>query len=483
MPVLPALTPPARAPGSNPVDGVAGSCHTRTVGHVKSFTNEWGDGVAGRDGDPVRVVVVGAGFGGLAVVRGLAEDVASGRVHVTLVDRNNFHTFLPLLYQVATAGLNAADVAHSVRAVVKDQPEVDVVLGEVVAVDWDERAVRLAEGAPLPFDHVVVAAGSRANDFGTPGVAEHALSLYSLLDAVAVRNTVLARFEAADRDPALVDDGVLTFVIVGGGPTGVETAGALAELFDRVLRTDFPDLPVDRARVVLVEMADSLLTPFSPRSRRHAIDALRRRGVEVRLQTRVESVAADHVVLAGGEVVPCHTLVWAAGVRASAVAEAVGAETGPGGRLVVGPDCSLPGRPGGWAVGDVMHAVPVAGDSAGTAVPQLAPVAIQSGRLVADNIRCAVAGHPTRPFAYRDKGTMATIGRRAAVAELPVGPPLTGTAAWVAWLLLHLVMLVGFRNRISVLVNWAWNYLTWDRGPRILLRADPPAPGSGPSRR
>jgi NADH dehydrogenase len=416
--------------------------------------------------DRPHVVVVGAGFGGLAVARGLAE----APVRVTVVDRNNFHTFLPLLYQVATSGLNAADVAHSVRAVFQRCENVDARLGTVTGVDWEGRRVLLDDEPHLPFDHLVVAVGSSTNYFGVDGAPEHAFPLYSLNDAVRLRNRVLEQFEAADRDPSLVDEGALTFVIVGGGPTGVELAGAMAELFDKVLRRDFAALRIDRARVVLVEMADTLLTPFQRRSQRHAVDALRRRGVDVRLATTVESVEEGHVVLAGGERVPTRTLIWAAGVQASPLAASLGVELGPGGRIVVGDDLAVPGRTGAWAIGDVAH----------VGAPQLAPAAMQMGALVAGNIRRTIAGEPTLPFHYRNKGTMATIGRRAAVTELPHLPPLVGSVAWVAWLFLHLWMLIGFRNRVSVLVNWAWNYLTWDRGPRIILRSEHSVRSSGP---
>lgn len=429
-----------------------------------------------RLGDRPHVVVIGAGFGGLAVARSLAGQP----VRVTVVDRNNFHTFLPLLYQVATAGLNAADIAHPVRAIFHGTESVGAHLGAVTGVDWDAQQVEFADQEPLAFDHLVVAAGSGTNYFGVPGAAEHALPLYTLTDSVSLRNQVLGAFEAADRDPATIEDGALTFVIVGGGPTGVETAGALAELFDKVLRRDFPATPVNRARVVLVEMGDTLLAPFQGRSQHHAINALRHRGVEVRLATRVESVAADHVVLAGGEVVPTQTLIWAAGVRANPLVDSLAVEQGPGGRIVVDEDLSIPGKRGGWAVGDIAHMIPSVGANAGSPTPQLAPAAMQSGQLVAANIMATIAGRATVPFCYRNKGTMATIGRRSAVAEIPHFPPLTGSVAWASWLALHLWMLIGFRNRVSVLLNWAWNYLTWDRGPRIIMptprTGSPPAP-------
>ena len=419
-----------------------------------------------------KVLIVGAGFGGLACARALARTP----VDVTIVDRNNFHTFLPLLYQVATAGLNAADVSHAVRGVVQRQPNVEFRQFEVTGVDWDERAlvgVSQAGAGRLPFDHLVLATGSVASFFGVPGAEEHSFPLYSLRDAARLRNHVLARFEAAASDPGLVDQGHLTFVIVGGGPTGVETAGALAELFDKVLRRDHKTLDVGRARVVLVERLDHLLDPFGDRSRRHAAEALARRSVELRLATSVAEVAPDRIVFDDGEVLACHTLVWCAGVRANPVAESLGLPLGSAGRVPVGSNLTVPDHPDVWAIGDAAHIAARDG-----ALPQLAQVAIQSGEHVALQIANEIEGRPPSAFGYHDKGTMATIGRHAAVAELPGGRVLSGTIAWAAWLGLHLVYLIGFRNRASVLVNWAWNYLTWDRGPRLIfsLRRPLPAP-------
>ena len=421
-----------------------------------------------------KVVVVGAGFGGLEVARHLA-----GRpVDLTLVDRNNFHTFQPLLYQVATAGLNAADVANVVRGLFHGQPNVRFRQGTVTGVDWANRRVEV-EGEPsLPFDHLVLAGGASVNHFGTPGAADHGFALYTLADAVRLRNHIVERFERAaaarsNGDPAAVDPGELTFVVVGGGPTGVETAGALAELFAMVFRKDYPELDVSRARVVLVELQDHLLHPFHPRSRQHALDTLTSRGIEVRLGTSVTEVRPDAVVLGDGEVLPCRTLIWAAGVQANRLAERLGLELGRGGRIVVAPDLSVPGRTGVWAIGDL-----AAAHDRGELLPQLAPVAMQSGRHVARQIVRLGEGKPTEPFHYLDKGTMATIGRRAAVAELPGGIRLRGGLAWLSWLGLHLVFLVGKRNRASVLLNWAWNYLTWDRGPRLVLRTDDTEPAS-----
>ena len=410
------------------------------------------------------VVIVGAGFGGLAVARGLDKLP----VEVTLIDRQNFTTFQPLLYQVATSGLNDADVAHPVRGLFHRQRNLHVRRGEVVGVDWDRRLVCLADDRTVPFDHLVLAVGAVATWFAVPGAERHAIPLYTLEDADRLRNHVLERFEAADADPSLIDDGELNFAVVGGGPTGVETAGALAELFAVVFRRDYPTIPVGRARVVLVEARDSLLDPFAPPSQRAALDTLRARQVEVRLGEAVDEVAADHVRFASGEVLPTRTVIWAAGVRANPLAEKLGLPTGRNGRVEVGPDLAVRGHENVWAVGDV--AAP-ADTRTGATLPQLAPVAMQSGGHVARQIGRLLEGRDTQAFRFRNKGTMATIGRRSAVAELPGRIRLRGTLAWFAWLGLHLLYLAGLRNRLSVLLNWFWGYVTWDRGPRIILPA------------
>ena len=424
-----------------------------------------------------KVVVVGAGFGGLAVAHGL-DGV---QVDVTVVDANNFHTFRPLLYQVATSGLSPADVAYPVRGIVSRHANLRFRHDEVTGVDWDRHLVVLASGAALPFDRLVVAAGAAVNDFGTPGVAEHGFPMYQLPDAVRLRNHIIGRFEVAEADPSVVDDGGLTFVVVGGGPTGVEVAGALIELIDKVLERDFRGsaVDVDRARVVLVEAADDLLPMFHPTSRRYTRRTLAGRGVEVRAGTTVTEVTASRVRLGDGAQIPTHTLVWAAGVRGAPLAEALGVPLGRGGRVPVDPDLRIPGHPEAFVVGDLA----ASGDGDGGLLPGVAQVAIQGGRHVARLIAREVdhrnvdgngaggRGDVHEPFRYRDKGSMATIGRASAVAELGHGVRLKGFTAWVAWLGLHLVYLMGFRNRLMVFVNWAWNYLTWDRGARLILGA------------
>jgi NADH:ubiquinone reductase (H+-translocating) len=412
------------------------------------------------------VLIVGAGFGGLAVARGLEK----APVEVTLIDRQNYTTFQPLLYQVATSGLNAADVAHPIRGLFHRQRNLHVRRGEVTGVDWDRRVARLADDREVPFDHLVVAVGAVATWFGVPGAPEHATPLYTLDDAVSLRNHVLERFEAADAEPARIDRGELNFVVVGGGPTGVETAGALAELFSVVFRRDYPSLGVGRARVVLVEARDALLAPFHASSQRAALDTLRARRVEVRLDETVAEVTVDHVRFASGEVLPTRTVIWAAGVRAHPLAAALGLPTTRAGRVELDRDLRVVGHPDVWAVGDVAAAPDHRRGGDRGPLPQLAPVAMQSGGHVARQIARLLEGRPTQPFRFRDKGTMATIGRRSAVAELPGRIRLRGTPAWFAWLGLHLLYVAGLRNRLSVLLNWAWGYLTWDRGPRIILR-------------
>jgi NADH:ubiquinone reductase (H+-translocating) len=405
------------------------------------------------------VVVVGAGFGGLACVRAFRDANAD----VTLIDRHNFHTFQPLLYQVATAGLNAADVAYPVRGILRRSRRARFQLGMVTAVDTSAKTLTLDDGALVQWDWLVVAAGATTNHFGVTGAAEFGLSLYTLEDATALRNHVLTRFEESASGSN--HDGALTFVVVGGGATGVEIAGALAELVDKVLRKDFPDLDVSRVKIVLVEGQDRLLGPFAPKLSDHAVETLRSRGVDVRLNTPLSAVAADHVVFGDGTTMLTRTVVWAAGVKANPLGALLGVELGRGGRIPIQPDLRLTEHDHVLAIGDI-----AAIDYNGRLAPQVAQVAIQSGKHAAETILAVEAGRPTKPFAYRDKGSMATIGRNAAVAEFPNGLKLRGFIGWLSWLGLHILTMLGFRNRASVILNWAWNYVTWDRGPRLIFR-------------
>jgi NADH dehydrogenase len=415
-----------------------------------------------------RVVIVGAGFAGLNVVKRLRRAPAE----VLLIDQHNYHTFQPLLYQVATAQLEPGEVAHQVRAVLRRQKNATFRQGTVAGVDWDVRELHLAGGDVVPFDQLVLAPGAIYADFGVPGVREHAFFLKSLSEAVNLRSHVLRRFEEAARDPSAIERGALDFVIVGGGPTGVEMAGALSELIYRVLPRDYPELDLGRARIVLLEMMDAVLPPFSPGSQRHAQRTLEKRGVEVRLGATVREVTRDGAELDDGSFLPTRTLIWAAGVEAHPLARALGVETTKGGRIVVEEDLSLPGRPYAWAAGDVA----ASRDAEGSLHPQLAPVAIQHGQRVAANLRARLEGRATRPFRYLDKGTMAIIGRNAGVAEVSRrfgGIKFRGFLGWLGWLFLHLVYLPGHRNRLGAFVTWAYEYLSFDRHARLIAEMAP----------
>jgi NADH dehydrogenase len=407
-----------------------------------------------------RVVVIGAGFGGLAAAKSLRD----APVEVIVVDANNFHTFQPLLYQVATAGLEADNVAYSIRGIVRGARNTSFRQARVIGIDLSEHAVHLDRGDSIFYDTLVVAAGTVSHDFGVTGVEQHAFALKSVEDAVAVRMHLLDRFESATVEPELVGDGALNVVVAGGGPTGVEMAGGIMELYAHVLERDFPTLPVRSARVVLVEMADRLLTPFTEQSSTRARRTLERRSVEVLLGVGVDRVEPTRVYLTDGTSIRAHTTVWAAGVRAHPLAATLGVELTPSGRVVVTDELSVPGHPDVFVIGD-LAASP---GPDGKPLPQVAQPAIQGGKHVASQIRRRLRGEATESFRYRDKGQMATIGRRDAVTELASGRRFAGTIGWVAWLALHLVYLMGFRNRVHVFVNWAWNYLTYDRGNRIL---------------
>jgi NADH dehydrogenase len=419
-----------------------------------------------RNGSP-RVVVVGGGFAGLSAVKTLAK--VKPPVRVTLLEQHNYHLFQPLLYQLATGVVQPADIAHPVRGIVRRYRRTSVRMATVSGVDLDAKAVLTGEGGRFPYDYLILAAGATTATFGIPGVEEHSFPLKTMPDALQLRAHLLRQFELADNDPAMIDKGALTVVVVGGGPTGVEMAGAIHELFKHVLVHDFPDLDIARSRVVLLEATDHLLQPFHPSSRQHALDILRKRDVEVRLGEAMAHATPDEVVLKDGTVIPTRTLIWGAGVRAHPLADVLGLEQTRGGRIVVGDDLSVPGRPEVFAVGDLAGA----GDGKGGLLPQVAQPAIQEAKLAAQNIERTLKGEPRTGFEYKDKGIMATIGRNAAVTELPNGARFRGVLAWYMWLVLHLAYIVGFRSRISVLVNWIWSYLTYDRHARIIVAVEP----------
>lgn len=407
-----------------------------------------------------RVIVVGAGFAGLAAVAELAR---SG-VQVMLIDRNVYSTFQPLLYQVATAGLNPGDIAYPVRSFTRRRG-VRFRLGEVTGVDTRARRVRLADGGEYEYDYLVIATGVTAAYYGVTGAAEHTMGLYTRRDAISLRDHIMAWLERLDVDGPGKD---INFTVVGGGATGVELAGALAELRSTALASAFPEIDGRSVRIRLVERLPVLLAPFRPALQEYARQQLRRRGVEVRLSAEIREVTPDEVRLADGEDLPSDITVWAAGVAAPAAIGRWGLPQGRGGRIRVGPDLAVTGLPGVFAAGDI-----AAADD--QPLPQLAPPAIQGGRHVARQIRRLIGGQPTVPFRYRDKGIMATIGRRSAVVELPPGLRFRGTLAWLSWVALHVVQLLGNRNRLSALLNLAYRYVSWGHGAGIIVGDDPAA--------
>ena len=405
------------------------------------------------------VVVLGGGFAGLYVARGLAN----APVRVTVVDRRNHHLFQPMLYQVATAGLNPADIASPIRSLLRTQQNTEVLLAEAVSVDVGARLVHFGDGASIGYDYLIVGTGARHSYFGHDHWESLAPGLKSLEDALEIRRRVLLAYEDAERERDGAEQrALLTSVVIGGGPTGVELAGALAEISRETIARDFRLIDPTKARIVLIEAGPRLLPSFPAPLSAHAGTALARLGVEVRTGAPVTQVTHDAVWL-GGEQIRARTVLWAAGVAASPLARSLGVPLDRAGRVLVEPDLSVPGHGMVFAIGDMSS---VRGPD-GHPLPGLAPVAIQQGQAVAANVRRRLAGLPTRPFRYRDRGSMATIGRAAAVAV--VGRlQLHGLPAWLAWLFVHIMSLIGFRNRFLVLFEWAWAYMSWQRGARLI---------------
>ena len=407
------------------------------------------------------VVIIGGGFAGIATARGLANQ----HVRVTIVDKHNFHTFLPLLYQVATAGLEPADVAYPIRTIFGNADNIGFRHARVSVVDHSRNLVVLDDETELAYDHLVVATGATAAFFGIPGASKYSLPLYSLADARKLRNRLLLALERADVESEQASV-TLNFVVVGGGPTGVETSGALSELIRIAIKRDGLRLEASDVRVLLVDLAPRLLTAFPESASRYAKKELEELGVEIQFGRSVVEVEENAIRFSDGERIETAAVVWAAGVTASGtLSHDLQASPGPGGRARVTADLRLVESVNVWAVGDAA-AVPI-NDS--EFCPQLAPVAIQSGRHCAAQILRVLDAKETVPFRYRNKGIMATIGRHAAVAKLPRGGVIKGTAGWLAWLGLHLWYLVGFRNKIRVMINWTWRYFDWPSGPRLIV--------------
>ncbi len=414
-----------------------------------------------------QVVIIGAGFGGLFTARHLAEK----EVDVLIIDKNNYHTFTPLIYQVATCGLEVSDVAYPVRKIFAHNTNIDFMLGEVIEVTPDDKQIGVRVNGivkSVTYDYLVVAAGSTTNFFGNKEIEQRSFGLKTIQDSLALRNHILRMFEKADwADHTSNVEAMTTMVVVGGGPTGLETAGALYELYNHVLRREYRHLGRKSVRVVLVEMMDNVLNPYPEGLQKSALKQLEGMGVEVILGAKVESVTDDAVHLSNGQTIPTYTLVWATGVKAAPFAELLGVELARGGRIPVKDTLELKELPSVYALGDIAYLT----DEEGKPYPQLIPVAQQQAKLLAQNIRRAVRGDEEQPFKYFDKGNMATIGRNRAVAWIFNRIQVSGYIAWISWLALHLVTLLGFRNRIVVFVNWLWSYVIYDRAARLIVEA------------
>jgi NADH dehydrogenase len=414
------------------------------------------------------VVIIGGGFAGLNAAKQLKREP----VDVLLIDQNNYHTFQPLLYQVATAGLETGDIAHQIRDIFRHQKNFHFRMATVTGVNWDAKEVILNDLESVAFDYLIVAAGAVYNDFGIPGVKAYGFLLKSLTEAANIRSHILQQFELVSSAPERIADGLLNFVIVGAGPTGVEMAGALVELFDRPFKSDYPELDLTQAKVILIEMADVVLLPYGEASRRYAEAVLRERGVEIRLGESVTEVTAGQVTLKSGETIKTHTLIWAAGIRGHPLADVLNLEVSRGYRIKVNADLSVPYHPHVFVAGDLA----ASGDAEGRLYPQVATVAIQQGKHVGKQIARLLKGQMTRPFRFFDKGNMAIIGRNAGIAELSRnlgGFRFEGLYGWLAWLFIHLIYLPGHQNRINALANWAYNYFTYDRHKRLITFLKP----------
>ncbi|MBK8430942.1 MAG: NAD(P)/FAD-dependent oxidoreductase [Chloroflexi bacterium] len=406
-----------------------------------------------------QILILGAGFGGVWAAEALANQPAQ----VLILDKNNYHTFLPLLYQVAAAELEPERIAQPVRSIIRQRNNVRFALQEVVGVDLAAQTVQTAVGQTLAYDYLLIALGSTNHYFGIPGAAEHSFTLKSVEEGIALRNHILRCVEKAARETdTAVRRQLLTFVIIGGGPTGVEYAGALSELLYQPLDKDFPELDLrHEAKVVLVEAADGLLRGIGGGD--YALQRLQRMGVDVRLNTQVSEIQADAVTLNKGEtIIPTVSPIWTAGVQGVPLAQ-LDLPRVRGGRLAVRPTLQVEGHDNVFVVGDLAYL-----EQDGQMLPGVAQVAMQGGRHAAQNILRHLAGQSLLPFRYKDKGAMATIGRNAAVANIG-GRQFTGFVAWVLWLVIHIFFLIGFRNRIGVLTNWAWNYLFYERVVRLIL--------------
>jgi len=404
------------------------------------------------------LLLIGAGFGGLNAARALKN----APLRITLLDRKNYHLFQPLLYQVATSGLSPGDIAFPARAIFRKQHNLTFRMAEVQHVDLENKRLETSNG-PIPYDYLILAVGSETTYFGLQSVQENGLGLKDIDDAISIRNRVLGMFELAAQEPDAENrHALLTFVVVGGGPTGVESAGALSELIRLVLLKDYPTLNLKDVRILLLEAADRLLSGFPDSLQEYAAETLWDKHVEVRFGASVTGFDGERVELKSAEVIPARTLIWAAGVRAARIVDTLGANQPRQSRVAVAPTLNLPDHPTVFVVGDAAYL-----EHNGQPLPMMAQVAIQQGQTAARNILHLMNHQPLETFVYKDPGSLATIGRNAAVARIG-NFQFTGILAWLMWLAVHLLWLIGFRNKLVVLINWAWDYFFYDRGIRLI---------------
>jgi NADH dehydrogenase len=409
-----------------------------------------------------RVLVLGGGFAGI----GAAQKLKKSEADVVVVDKHDYHTFQPLLYQVATGLLEQPAVGHPIRDLFHKQDNVRIHQDRVAAIDLEARRVTFDELEPLSYDYLVVGIGAEVNFFGVEGAADHAFPLYTLADAVRLKNHVLRTWEKADREPSVIEDGALNIVVVGGGPTGVETAGALAELYNGVFRKDYPDVASDRAKITLVEAGPEIFPMFKEDIRTYTEEALTKRGVEVQTGEVVESITPQRVTLKSGTVLPAHTLVWGAGLQGNALVQSLGLELERGNRIGVDEELRIPSHPDVYAVGDVAA---ITDQKTSQVLPQLGSVALQSGEHAGKTLAQRIAGKETKPFKYKDKGTMAAIGRGSAVVQMLGGKTMKGKTAQLAWATVHLALLPTNEDRSKAVVDWVGAGLTHQRSGRITV--------------